>query len=165
MAITLYGSKQNIIQVVSATKTNTFSMASTSWTDVTGLSVSITPTSASSKILVLINMNWTTSDYRNGSGYQIVRDSTALCIGDAASNRSRVTGGWEDNVNNPTYTMFNASMNYLDSPSTTSATTYKIQIRQTEAYGTTFVNQTGADADTAAYPRGASTITVMEVAG
>ena len=155
----------SMLQVVSATKTDTFSMASTSWTDVTGLSVSVTPTSASSKILVMINMNWGTNDFRNGSGYQILRNGTAICIGDAGGSRSRVTGGWEDNASTPNYTMFSAAMTYLDSPATTSATTYKIQIKQLDAWGSTYVNQTGVDVDSVAYPRGASSITVMEIAG
>lgn len=158
------GQSGSVLQIVSATKTDVFSMASGTWADVTGLSVSITPTSTSSKILVMINMNWSTSTYTNGSGYRIVRNSTALCIGDAAGSRTQVTGGWEDNANGPQYTMFSAAMNYVDSPASTSATTYKVQIVQTEVLGTTYVNSTGFDGNTAAYPRGASTITVMEIA-
>ena len=52
MAITLYGSKQAIIQIQSVTKTDTFSTTTTGWLDIPTLSVSITPSSASNKIFI-----------------------------------------------------------------------------------------------------------------
>ena len=57
--------------------------------------------------------------------------------------------------------MTNYALQFLDSPSTTSATTYKIQTRVTA--GTGYVNRTVTDTDSGVYPRGISTITVMEI--
>ena len=169
-AISLGGSDTitagKILQVLSTTKTDTFSTGSTSYTDVTGLSVSITPSSTSSKIQIFVNFNMSTDDYRNSVVYQIVRDSTAICIGDSAGSRQVCTGGWEDAQRNPTYEMISHSMNYIDSPSTTSATTYKIQVANPQQYvGGVAINATAQDTDSYGYPRGASTITVMEIAG
>ena len=84
------GGVGKIIQVVSTTKTDTFShTGSTSFVDVTGLSVSITPTNASNKILVFYDCT-----YGSTSGhtfFKLVRGSTDIKIGDAASNRIRST--------------------------------------------------------------------------
>ena len=81
-----------ILQVVSATKTDTFSTTSASFIDIPSLSVSITPASSSNKILV--------SGFVTGLGtgntrvvHRLVRDSTAICIGDAAGSRARAFGG------------------------------------------------------------------------
>jgi hypothetical protein len=147
-----------ILQVVSTAKTDSFSTASTSFTDITGLSVSITPTATSSKILVMAYvMGGVSGDIALNA--RLMRDSTAIFIGDAAGSRPRDTF----------YTGFNAanlgmpfSPIYLDSPSTTSATTYKVQVFVNS--GTAYINRTLADRDTTAYDgRTASSITVMEI--
>jgi hypothetical protein len=148
-----------ILQVVSTTKTDTFSTSSSTLTDLTGLSVTITPSSASSKILVFTSIQYAIAVTTGQSYFQLVRGSTAIAQGDAAGNRSRTTaqGG------PPLYPflMTNYAGNFLDSPATTSATTYKIQTRVTA--GTEYINRTIDDNDTDVYPRGVSTITVMEV--
>jgi len=152
-----------VLQVVSTTKTDTFSAnaASPSFTDVTGLSVSITPSSASNKILVLASYNLSA----NSNDFQysrLVRDSTAVFIGDASTSRVLASNMSQENSNN---TGVSASINvmFLDSPSTTSSTTYKIQACTT---GTTvYVNRSGRDnASTVSDGRFASSITVMEIA-
>lgn len=148
-----------VLQVVSTNKTDTFSTSSTSLTDLTGLSVSITPSSASSKILVFTSINYSIGVTVGQAYFQLLRGATAIAQGDAAGSRSRTTsqGG-------PAYTylMTNYSLQFLDSPATTSTTTYKIQTRVTNA--TCYVNRTEDDTDSAVYPRGISTITVMEIA-
>lgn len=148
-------------QVVSTTKTDTFSMTSTTFTDITGLSLSITPSSTSSKILVLSTINY------NGLGgercyFRLVGGTNNLSIGDAAGSRPRVTTGGVQTQS--TYSSNESSIMHLDSPSTTSAITFKIQMRGLSADAAIYVNRTQADRDTANYePRLTSSITVMEV--
>lgn len=147
-------------QVVSTIKSDTFTMASATYTDVTGLSVAITPTATSSKILVTY---WLTSAADNAStmGYsRLVRDSTAIAVGDASSNRVQATTNWYQYGN---YTVISSGVTYLDSPATTSSTTYKVQVRREAAAGTVYVNRGQNDTDNASGPRTVSTITVMEI--
>jgi hypothetical protein len=159
---------QSVIQVVSATKTDTFSTTSTSYVDVTGLSVSITPTSSSSRILITYTIN-VGYDLNRGLAVQLVRDSTAICIGDAAGSRNRASNftGQDPEGTYATRNIICLNNNFLDSPPTTSATTYKLQMGAiTETDGTTiYVNRTSADSNEAGISRVASTITVMEIAG
>jgi len=147
-----------VLQVVSTTKTDTFSTSSTTFADLTGMSATITPSSATSKILVLVSLQADMST-DNTYGWQIVRGATAVGIGDAAGNRARATVGGsvgQDRIRA-------SSMNLLDSPSTTSSTTYKIQIR-VGTTGTVRVNSSNIDDDFSYRFRGISTITLMEVA-
>ena len=158
----------SVLQVLSATKTDTLSTTSTSFTDITGLSVSITPTSATSKIFITysVNVGW---DLNRGLSIRLMRDSTAICIGDAASDRTRSSNhtfqdsSWDFS----TRAMWCLSNNFLDSPATTSATTYKIQIGAIgETDGTSvYVNRSSVDNDFSLVGRTASSITVMEIAG
>lgn len=156
-----------ILQVVSTTKTDTASgsnlMSSGSWANV--LQVSITPTSSSSKILVVYTIitggNTTSGDVSVIS--RLVRGSTAICIGDAAGTRNRTTSGntWPSRTDMTTQ----FSMNFLDSPATTSSTTYSVQLacRGTSG-GTWYCNRSQDDYDGVEGYRPASTITVMEIA-
>jgi hypothetical protein len=151
----------SVLQVVSTTKTDTFSSSSSgSWIDITGMSVSITPTSSSNRILVSYNIV-----ISNNNGWyvllKLVRGSTDIAIGDAAGSRTRATtaGGLGASVTDYPYLQ---SMQFLDSPATTSSTTYKLQMY----FGgnTSYVNRSPTDGDTVGYPRAVSTITVMEIA-
>ncbi len=157
----------SVLQVVSATKTDTLSTSSTSYTDITGLSVSITPTSASSKILIIYSVNVGWDEYR-GLQLRLMRDSTAICIRDAAGSRTRSSNTTfaDTTWTFSTRAMWCLSNNFLDSPSTTSATTYKLQIGAIgEVDGTNvYVNRSSTDGDSSVYGRTASTITVMEIA-
>ena len=158
------GSSGGIIQVKSVSKTDTFSSNSTSYTDVTGLSVSITPTRADSKILVMMHVQ--IGHDSNVAGFlRLMRDSTAIAVGTDTSSRIASTVAMADD---PTDDEINStSITFLDSPSTTSSTTYKVQMN-TEASGNTgyvHVNRSGEDADNNQNGRTCSTITVMEVSG
>ena len=153
---------QRVLQVVSTTKTDTFSKSGQTFGDVTGLSVSITPSSSSSKILVFGTINC--SGVGDFTYVKLMRDSTALAIGDAASNRLRVTASTGSGA--ATYFIYALSMSHLDAPSSTSALTYKWQIRSGSGANISYVNRSVNDRDTAHYePRSASNITVMEIAG
>jgi hypothetical protein len=147
-----------VLQVISTNKTDTFSTSSTSLVDVTGLSVTITPSSASSKILVFTSIQFAVQHSNGQQFLQLFRDSTAIAQGDAASSRTRTSGQGAAFAD---YVLTNYALQFLDSPATTSATTYKIQTRVTGSTG--YVNRTITDTDSAIYPRGISTITVMEI--
>jgi hypothetical protein len=152
---------EKVLQVVSATKNDTFTTASTSYVDITGLSVSITPSSATNKILVLtdifISNSGTTGD--RATFAQLVRGATAISVGAAAGSRIPVSTAIF--MPDESRISMSASTIFLDSPATTSATTYKIQLRATG--NTATLNRWGDDTDTASYPRAASNITVMEI--
>ena len=152
------GTGGKVLQVVSTTKTNTFSTSSTSYTDVTGLSASITPSSTSSKILVIVNVLGSQDVNVNRLFMKLLRDSTSICIGDSSGSRDRVSFG---SSSYESVFMTTWSQNYLDSPSTTSATTYKIQMRVSASTG--YINRADDDTDSSIHQRGASTITLMEV--
>jgi len=160
------GSSGGIIQVRSTTKTDTFQKASgSSFQDVTGLSVSITPTRSDSKILVLYDMSWSTS---NGHmSCRLMRDSTPIKIGDASSNRTQATGQQHYSSSGQNqYDTFQVSGTHMDSPATTSSVTYKMQVGT--PYSASYdcrVNYQGDDSDEAWVGRTASAITVMEVSG
>jgi hypothetical protein len=148
-----------ILQVVSTTKDDTFTSSSTSFTDVTGVSVSITPTSSSSQVLVILQLDACNLVGTAALHYRLDRAGTAIAIGAAASNRDRVSGSINQSS---AASMDTQTIVYLDSPATTSATTYKLQARNTAA-GTFYVNRAQTDTDAATTPRGLTTITVCEV--
>jgi hypothetical protein len=154
----------SILQIVSTTKTDTFSTASTSPVDITGLSLSITPSSTSSKIFITGSVCFgETSTVPYLMGFLLVRNSTSICIADAAGSRSRWTFGAQG-VYSTDNTVF-APLNFLDSPATTSATTYKVQV-QAESPQTIYINRGGeTDGDSSITGRFTSTITAMEIAG
>jgi hypothetical protein len=152
----------HVVQVVSVSKTNTFSGSSTTFTDVTDLSATITPKFANSKILVsyyVVTGNSNSSGY--GTHTRLVRDSTPVFIGDQiGGSRIRAT---TDSRTSSNYEPVGFTPIFLDSPSTTSAITYKVQLRASS--GTTgYVGRVGDDPDnqnTAVTP---SSITLMEIA-
>jgi len=160
---TLSFASQRILQVVSTTKTDTFSTTNTAYTDITGLSVNITPSSSSNKILVFghVDIGCSADVF---IVLQIVRNSTAVGIADAAGSRVSATSGrFLGSATNGSNTHSNVPFSFYDSPATTSSTTYKIQIGSNAA-GTLVVNRGSTDADGSNTWRGTSTITVMEVA-
>ncbi len=150
----------SVLQVVSTTKTDTFSTTSSSYVDVTGLSVSITPTSATSKILItgLVNFGAATDT----GFFRLVRDSTAICVGNAAGSRLQATAQMRNSPD--AADADSASVNFLDSPNTTSSVTYKIQACSASGGYTTRFNSSSDDLDQTNRGRTASTITVMEIA-
>lgn len=154
-----------VLQVVSTTKTDTFSTTTggASPVDITGLSVTITPTSTSSKIYIMFSVHVGASA-GSTTGVRLMRDSTAISIGDAASARPRMTTAGEGMGDN-TWNSDVLTSAFLDSPSTTSAITYKLQMVG-NGTATNYVNRTGRDQDTSNDDyRSTSHITVMEIAG
>ena len=136
----------SVLQVVSATINSENSTSSTSFVS-TGLSVSITPTSSNSKVLVLVN-GCSFGVSGTAEGYWTV-DRAGTNIGNGNGGFGRT---WNAGVANFTFTP--AAISYLDSPATTSSITYTVQFRQTNA--AQFVYISGGN--------GRSSITLMEIA-
>jgi hypothetical protein len=146
----------SILQVVSAFKNDGFSSTSTTFVDITGLSVSITPTSATSKILILVTSNFSAATGNAPTAFNIVRNSTNIATpATAPTYNGTVTPYIAGNISDQSVPW---SASFLDSPATTSATTYKVQGRGTSA--TNFYVNRRATADF----NGTSSITVMEIA-
>ena len=156
------GGGGGITQIKQAVKTDTFTTNATSYTDITGLSVAITPTSTSSKILITFHINLGHTNYVSGF-VRLMRDSTAISVADAAGSRIVSTVAMADDPVDDEINCYSAT--FLDSPSTTSATTYKLQITtEGEANtGDVFINRSGEDSDNIQNARFVSSITVMEV--
>ena len=141
-----------------------------SWIDIVGkdqnnsgsiFCVKITPASTSNKILFTTSINLGSSN-ANSVGLGLYRDSTALAIGDASTDKLRTTAMFyqsDTNVNE------NIHMAHLDSPNSTSELTYKVKVYcyNEDAF---YINRSGRDYAGAHYDyRTSSSLTVMEVAG
>ena len=152
-----------IIQVRSTTITDAPTFTDTSYADVTGLSVSITPTRSDSKVLIMVNIH-ATSNSATQAYFRIFRtsDNTAVCVGDAAGSRVQATMG--TNFYYQGNAVLSCSMNFLDSPATTSNFNYKVQCRN-QGGGGIYINRAVTDSDAITAGRFASSITVMEVSG
>jgi hypothetical protein len=152
----------SVLQVLQTVKTDTYSAApgSSTWADITGMSVSITPSSASNKVMVFLSVHGTTA---NLSYVRLVRDSTAIGVGETSGSRISSTVGSFSNTgdNNRCYEF---GTNFLDSPATTSSTTYKLQVL-CETTNTFYLNRSIADQNNTAGFRPISQITVMEIKG
>ena len=148
-----------ILQVVQTVKTDETTTTSTSFVDISGMTVSITPSAATSKVLVFLNLNVNSGDLYMVN-MRLLRDSTPIFIGDqAATNRARST--FVHRLKD-TQTSGNYSGQFLDSPATTSATTYKVQWAE-ESGETARLNFPTAGSDIFKYGTTSSTITAMEV--
>ena len=157
----------SVLQVISAIKTDTFSVSvNNGYHDVTGLSLAITPSSTSSKILMQVNISVTSNE--RYAGVRLRRGSTDIAFGDADGIRQQVTVGVDSNQDEThnIHVMRNSSASYLDSPNTTSATTYKVQVGNIHSAGAIIYVNRVPSSDNGNYNiRGVSTITLMEIAG
>ena len=156
-----------ILQVVSTTKTDTFSasVASAASSLVTGLTATITPSSVNSKILVIANVTGSGSG-RNSFFAGLDAGGTLIAIGDAASSRTRVGGGQYVLASTDTDHGATIALNTLHSPATTSPITYGVKvINSSGSTLTLYVNRSLGDTNNSSNFRSASTITLMEVAG
>lgn len=157
-----------VVQVKQTAKTDTWSASPGVgvFSEVTGFSVSITPYSSTSKVMVMVNA------YLGHNNYQIKglvkRNGTTIAVGDAAGTRPRVSfnlNSYAGSATNDSYHLLPTAFNYLDSPATTSSCVYTVEL---SAYGGSWVGfnrsytwQENAN-DYDGLP--VSTITVMEIA-
>lgn len=156
-----------IIQVVQSVETGTATMTGGS-TPLSVLSASITPSSSSSKVLVLVDMNVGSSNGYNTT-IRLYRGGTQVYFGDASTNRPRVskTANIYLNASTP-YMQMPVHLNYLDSPAASPGTsvTYDVRIAAYSTVGASF-NRSWADQNDATNSeydgRNASSITLMEV--
>ena len=148
-----------VLQVLSTNKTSTFTTTSASFVDVTGLSVSITPSSASSKIVVFLTTHIANTTSTATSNVRLMRDAIPISVGVADGNRIASTGEFGGTWDGAVY---HIGANYLDSPNTTSAIVYKLQLT-TQSGFTATLNRAGVDNDYVNTGRYASNITVMEI--
>ena len=156
-----------ILQVVSTTKTDTFSASLSPGADtaITGLSATITPSSATSKILVVLQVNGadSTNTYMH-FGVRLYRGATEIGSGDVSGSRTTAIGVVRGPNTAENATIGNVGASYLDSPATTSAITYAVHLTSLNSATKTYVvNRSAVDNDAVAYARSSSHITVMEV--
>ena len=159
----LSGGVGKILQVKQTVKTDQFTSTAYDYTDVTGMSVSITPASASNKILINfeLQVGGTANSY---AAFRLLRDSTHIGVSTVTDTDWKVaTLGSLSHENS--YQLENTGTSFLDSPNTTSAITYKLQVSSYSNrtmslnYPWNTGNSSGSYTAT-----GISTITVMEVA-
>lgn len=136
-----------VLQVITAETSTSTAISSTSYAD-TGITATITPSSTSSRILVLITAN-TYNDSGGsrtaiGAGARIVRGATQVYAQNLSTYLQTASAVLQLIVSN--------NYIYLDSPATTSSTTYKLQAKQSSASDTVYYNNAGT-----------STITLLEI--
>jgi hypothetical protein len=150
-----------ILQVQSTALLTTFTTTSATFTGVTGLTVAITPSSASNKVLVIAQIAYGQSITAGYGHFKLSGGNSGTYVGDSPGTRiAAVFGGYSTGDNQEGLHM--GTIVYLDSPATTSATTYGVDVR-TAFDGAVNVNRSGTDAVGIAHTRGASSITVLEI--
>ena len=154
-----------VLQVVSFIETDPKSVTGTTFQAIPDFTLSITPSSTSSKILVQVNLTigGGSSDVYNifklTRGGSVISDTVATnTVG------SCVAGSWSNNVYYSTE-LHTTSYTYLDSPSSTSAQTYAVQVRPMGTVSRTFYLNRPSNTDDSNRGAGTSTITLMEIAG
>ena len=149
----------HVIQTVQALKTDVFSTTSTSYTDITGLSVNITPKFSTSKILVSFNVavghsgdsQSTMQLVRQVSGSDTIINPVAYNQGTAMTFNGSSNAGWDREL---------ITYQVLDAPSTTSVVNYRLRTYFFNASYVQYVNRCHNSANAT----GSSTITVQEIA-
>jgi len=159
------GASGGIIQVVSTTKTDTFSETITEANFTSAaISLAITPSSNSSKILLFATLTMGLSN-DNEVEFAFFKGGTIIsgAIGDTAGSRTRAHAAGRVNASSsPGF----VAGHYLDSPSTTSATTYSVRLsHQNNGSATVYLNRSHSDTNADQDSRLASTLTLMEVSG
>jgi hypothetical protein len=143
-------------------KVDTFSSTAQSPTAITGLSATITPSSASSKVFVILSMGRVDTSAANNIAFQLLRGASVVgggtVVGSRLSSWINIGPGGTNQGQAP-------SANYLDSPATTSATTYSISGWNDTNTRTWYINRSNNDGDNteAGSSRTSSTITLMEI--
>jgi len=156
-----------VLQVVSTTKTDTFtaSLAVGAETAITGLSATITPVATSSTIFVVVSVGMGNgTNFDDGQYFTVFRDSTAVGRGDEAGNRQRVTGSSPNGISSNDVNSVGVS--FEDSPAATTALVYSVKVsHSSNSTSSVFVNRSSADVNLSRRQRTISTITLWEVAG
>jgi len=156
------GTNRYVVQVIYAETDTRQSLTSTSYTDLTGMTATITPVSTSNKILVQVCLNIGHQNAGMNINCRLLRGSTNIFAGTDTSNKQgfvqtecNVASGYQYEIKNFTATT-------LDAPSTTSATTYKVQGVINTAAGTWYMNRNHSNASDQGNTK--SSITLFEIA-
>jgi len=154
------GASGGVIQTKSTIKTDTSSFSiGNGGTSSSVVSVTITPQSASSKILIYATLTASKSD--TGVFLKLFRGSTQIGQGDASGNRQRVSTHLLTDQN---FLISSTTCVFLDSPSTTSSTTYSIRVGHGHpSTQTVQINRPESDSNATQIGRGVTIITVQEV--
>ena len=159
------GSSGGIIQVKQTVLDTVFSSNNTNYVDVTGMSVNITPQRSDSKILVMVTLRCAMNQSDRWSAYILLRDNQILFDGTAEGSRTQCSIWHIPFVGTGTGNTFgDKNITFLDSPASTSALTYKLQVK-VQSGATAYVNRSMNDSNADYGPRTSSSITVMEVCG
>ena len=150
------GIGSNVVQTV---KTDTFTSTSRTFVTVTGLTATITPSTDTSKILVMTGFTLNGQPGQSIGIARLMRASTPIFIGDAAGNRVQGFVG----VEHPSFQMQTVSAMFVDAPTTDAAVTYSVQVR-TGASGSVRVNIPENDPNTDNRVRTAASLILIEVA-
>jgi hypothetical protein len=146
--------------VVQAIKTDTFTASTATFVTITGLSVTITPTSDTSKILLIGSVNAAADPSLTTVFLRYMRGATPIGVGDADGSRRQVSNGPGTNNN---FGVTSTSFVILDSPGVDTAVTYTAEISGSVA-NSVVVNRSPDDSDSGARPRSVSSLTAIEVA-
>src|SRR6056300_2882 len=117
--------------VVSATKTDTFVTSSDSFVTVTDLEATITPSSATSKVLVIAHITHAhTNGVGNWGAFKVTRGGTDVYVGDTSGDRTPASFGGRVDGGSYWQSLLSSSIIFVDSPATTSATTYQVEAKR-----------------------------------
>jgi hypothetical protein len=156
-----------VIKIYQVVKTDTFISASTSWANVTGLTITVSPSNANSKFLLMSDVSVGPNSGAGSYAQRFAKDGNAITayIGDAAGSRPRAMAVGYPGDSAGTAPALNINKTYLDSPNTTANVTYTIQVAgSTTTPG--YINRSQADRDTTGYDaRTASSFTIFEIGG
>tara|TARA_R110002126_G_C10289746_1_gene485922 strand:+ start:26 stop:559 length:534 start_codon:yes stop_codon:yes gene_type:complete len=157
---------QKVLQVVSVSKSDTYTSSGTTFADITGLAASITPSATTSKIMVIIDVGYSFADVNNTNfNLRALRDATVIAAGDTAGSRDLgFFGAINASAFYSTYSgLLRTGVSHLDSPSSTSSLIYKVQGRISFGSNTFYINRSATDTDSSRFVRSSSTITLMEI--
>ena len=165
---TVQASAGQVLQVLQATFTGTQTISasgSMNWTDITSLSVTITPKFSTSKFLLMAQVTTGVLTVDRIVALRFTGGNAGNFVGDTAGSRARVGTFNVTPTGNSYGIVVPTMMNYVDSPATASAITYKVQAAPNFSSGNVAINYNpGSDSDQAYIPRSACSLIVMEIA-
>ena len=159
------GANGGIIQVAVTQKSDVFTWGTTGDVAITGMSVSITPTRSDSKILVQVQIG-ASGVYNDAYPifWQLYKNGSQISGAKGSGTSGSTVKCASYTKNYVYYTGTSTSFSFLDSPSTTSATTYQLYGQRHSSSGTAYFNATAQQINER-YAESISTITAMEISG
>ena len=159
------GANGGIIQVAVTQKSDVFTWGTTGDVAITGMSVSITPTRSDSKILIHVEIG-ASGVYNDAYPifWQLYKDGSQISGAKGSGTSGTTVKCASYSKNYVYYTGTSTSFSFLDSPSTTSATSYQLYGQRHSSSGTAYFNATARQINER-YAESISTITAMEISG